>query len=69
MAYLGLDVLKGRRADQGEADQEDVGLGVGQRAETIVILLSGSIPETQVDGLSVDHDIGRVVVKAISLSE
>jgi hypothetical protein len=63
-AYLGLDVLERGRGDKRETDEENVGLGVGKRAETIVILLSGSIPKTEVDGLSVNHDIGRVVVKA-----
>ena len=53
----------GRRADDREADEEDVGLGVRERAETVVILLTGSIPETQVDGLAVDHHVGAVVVK------
>lgn len=27
--HLGLDVIEGRRADDGEADKEDVGLGIG----------------------------------------
>ena len=37
---LGTDVLKGRRVHNREADEEDVGLGVGERAETIVVLLT-----------------------------
>lgn len=61
--YLGLHVLKRRRADEREADEEDICLRVGQRAQTVVILLSGSIPKSQVDGLAIDHDIGRVVVE------
>lgn len=64
-SYLGLDVLEGRRGDEREADKEDVGLGVREGTKTIIILLSGGIPETEVDGLSIDHDIGRVVVKAV----
>jgi hypothetical protein len=28
-SYLCFDVIEGWRADDGEADQEDVGLGVG----------------------------------------
>lgn len=60
---LGLDVVERRRADDGEADEEHVGLRVGQRAQTIVILLTSGIPQTQTDGLTVDHDVGRVVVE------
>ena len=41
------NVLKGGWRRDGEADQENVGLGVGQRAETIVIFLTGRIEETK----------------------
>lgn len=37
---------RGWRGD-GEADKEDVGLWVGERAQTVVILLPGSIEETE----------------------
>ena len=60
---LGTDVLEGRRVDDGVGDEEDIGLGVRQGAETIVVLLTSSIPKTQVDGLTVDHDVGTVVVE------
>lgn len=62
--HLCLDVLERRRADEGEADEENVGLGVRERAKTIIVLLSGGIPESEVDGLSVNHHIGGVVVEA-----
>ena len=61
--YLGLDVIKGRRADNGEADEEDVGLGVGQRSEPVIILLACGIPEPQTDGLPINHHAGGVVVE------
>lgn len=64
ISYLGADIVKRRRADDGKANEKDVGLGVGQRAKTLVILLTGGIPETQADGLAIDHDAGRVVVEA-----
>lgn len=62
--YLGANVVKGRRADDGEADEEDVGLGIGQRAKSLVILLTGGIPETEADGLAIHHDAGRIVVES-----
>lgn len=43
--YLGFDVVERRRADDGEADQENVGLWIGQRAKSVVIFLSSGIPE------------------------
>ena len=36
---------------------------VAERAQAVVILLTGSIPESQTDGLVVDHDTRRVVVE------
>ena len=44
--YLGLDVIEGRRANDGETDEENIGLGVGQRSESVVILLASGIPQT-----------------------
>lgn len=63
-AYLGLDVVEGRWGDDGEADKEDVGLWVGEWAETVVIFLSGGIPKSKRDWLSINHHRGRVVVEA-----
>jgi len=60
---LGGDVLKGRRGDDAEADKEDVGLRVAQRTQTVVVLLSGCIPEAERDGLAVNHNVCTVVVK------
>lgn len=37
---LGLDVREGSRRDDGEADEEDVGLGVRQRTKAIIVLLA-----------------------------
>lgn len=41
------NVFEGGGGGDGEADEEDIGLGVGQRAETVIILLTGGIEETQ----------------------
>jgi hypothetical protein len=61
--YFGPDVFVTRGANEGETNQKDVGLGVGQWAEPVVVLLSSSIPQPERDGLSVDHDICRVIVE------
>lgn len=44
--HLSLDVVERGRADDGEADKEDVGLGVRQGAKSVVIFLSSSIPKS-----------------------
>ena len=62
--YLGCDVVKGRRADDREAHQEDVGLRVGERAQPVVIFLSGRVPEPETDGFTIDHDTRPVVVES-----
>lgn len=60
---LGTDVFKRGRIDDRIGNQENIGLGVGQGTETIVVLLTGSIPKTKVDGLAVDHDVRGVVIE------
>ena len=39
------DVLEAGGRDDGEADEEDVRLRVGERAEAVVVLLAGGIPQ------------------------
>ena len=58
-----LDVLEGRRADDGEANQEHVRLRVRQRPQAIVVFLSGSIPQAEVNRTAVNHDVSGVVVE------
>eukprot|EP00968_Pinguiococcus_pyrenoidosus_P001017 scaffold48_cov311-Pinguiococcus_pyrenoidosus.AAC.212 len=60
---LGAHVLKRRGRDDGEADEEHVRLGIGERPEAIVVLLPRCVPQAQVDGLAVHHDVGAVVVE------
>jgi len=60
---LGLDVVERGAANDGIADQEHVGLGIAERAETIVVFLDGGIPKTQVDGFAIHHDVGRIIVE------
>lgn len=48
------NVFKGRGRSHGEANQEDVGLGVRQGSQAIVILLTGSIEQSKCVGLIPD---------------
>lgn len=48
-------VLEGGGTGDGEADEEHVGLGVRQRPQPVVVLLSGGVPEAQAHWDSV-HD-------------
>ena len=61
--YLLLNVLERIRGIDGEADQNDVRVGVGERAKTIVVLLARGIPKGEFDMLAVDLNIGNVVFK------
>jgi len=60
---FGANIFEGSGGDDGEADEEDVGLGIGEGSKTIVIFLSRSVPKTEIDGLIVDHDVRGVVVE------
>jgi hypothetical protein len=60
---LAADIFEGGRINEGEGDDEDVGARVGEGTQTIVVLLTGRIPETETHGLSVAHGIGGVVIK------
>lgn len=43
----------------GEADENDVRVGVRQGAETVVVLLTGGIPERELNSLTIDDDVGN----------
>ena len=63
VAYLLLDVVERVGRVDGEADEDDVRVGVGEGAETVVILLAGGIPEGELDVLAVNLDVGDVVLE------
>lgn len=65
ISYLCGNVIVRRRAHDGEADEEHIGLGIGQGPESIIILLACSVPKTQTDRLAIDNDASRVVVKPV----
>jgi hypothetical protein len=51
------------RARTREANKENISLRVGERSETIIILLTGSIPKRKRDCLVGNLNVGRVVVE------
>lgn len=59
--YLLLDVVKRVGGVDGEADQDNVGIGVREGAETVVIFLASRIPKGQLDVLAVNLDVGDIV--------
>ena len=63
MTYLLLHVVERIRRVDSEANQDDVRIRVRERAKTVVILLTSRIPESELDMLAVDLDIGDVVLE------
>lgn len=51
-SYLVHDVLERVGTVDGEAYKDDVGLRVGEWPQTVVLLLSGSVPECKLDHLA-----------------
>lgn len=62
-SYLSLNVVETGRRNNAEANEEDIGLRVAERTQAVVIFLTRSVPQSQADGLVVDHDARRVVVE------
>jgi hypothetical protein len=62
-AYLFLDVVERIGRVDGEADEDNVRVGVGEGAETVVIFLASGIPEGKLYVLAVHLDIGDVVLE------
>ena len=52
-----------RRSALAQEPRAGAAVGARERAQAVVILLPGRIPEPKVDRLAVNHHIGRVVVK------
>lgn len=62
-SHLLLDVVKGVGRVDREADQNDVRVRVRERTETVVVFLTSRIPKSELNMLSVDLDIGDVVLE------
>lgn len=63
VTYLLKNVVQRVRRINGEADQDDVRVGVGERSETVIIFLASRIPKGQLDVLVVNLDVGDVVLE------
>lgn len=65
LAYLVHDVFERIGAVDGEADEDDVGLWVGQWPQSVVLLLSSRVPERQLDHLACGwvRSVGDVILK------
>ena len=61
--HLLLHVVQGIRGVDRETDEDDVGVGVGERTKAIVVFLAGSIPQRELNMLSVHLHIGHVVLE------
>ena len=44
------DVFEAVGAVDGEADEDEVGFGVGEGAQAVVFFLAGGVPESELDG-------------------
>jgi hypothetical protein len=58
-----LDVVERIGRVDSEADQDNVRIGVRKRSETIVVFLASRIPKGQLDVLSIDLNVGDVVLE------
>lgn len=58
-----LDIVKGGGDHNGEADEKDVCLRVGQRSEPVIVFLPGSVEQTKGVWFVADHDGNCVVVE------
>jgi len=56
LIYLAADVLEGGRVDEGEADEEDVGVWVAQRTQAVIILLVRHISPHPIHSLALISD-------------
>lgn len=63
MTNLLLDVVERIGGVDGEADQNNVGIGIGKRSKTVVIFLTSSIPKGELDVLAIDLNIGDIVLE------
>ena len=57
------NIVERRGVDDREHGEEDVGLGVGEGTEAVILLLASSVPEAVVNGLVVNHHVAGEHIK------
>jgi hypothetical protein len=62
-ANLLLHVVEGVWRVDGKAYEDNVRIRITQRAETIIVLLASGIPQSQLNMLAINFDIGNIVLK------
>lgn len=60
---LGTNVLERSGADDGVTKHEDISLRVAEGTKTIVVLLTSSVPKTEVHGFAIDDHVGIVIIE------
>lgn len=63
MTDLLLNVIQGVGGVDRETDKDHVGIGVRERAKTVVVLLTSRIPKSQLNMLSINLDVGDIVLE------
>lgn len=58
-----LDIVETVRGVNGKADKDHMRVRVGKRAQTVVVLLAGGIPQGKLNMTAIHFDIGHVVLK------
>ena len=67
MGHLGVPLMPHigirRWVANGKANDEDIGLGVGECSQSVILFLASCVPEVQDDNLAIHRRLGTIVVK------
>jgi hypothetical protein len=61
---LGAHIFERSRIHQRKANEENICLRITEWPQSVVVLLAGRVPQTQIDRLTVHHNIRRIIVEA-----